>query len=236
MIKILTIFSLLQMSVTSLASCLSTEQLNTLAQAERTYLLEKVPPYFKHQLQKGHIALQIESVESEACQAKVTITLPQSDIDQATTVLDVQPAKKIMLAAQGQALPNQVTNHAIFSLEQPTLNIKETDIWQTAPLGKLRASVELMYALLTQHYAVVSPNQTNTTPWPDHTKQKIVKDCTNKQTSEACHCLANAYEKVISANQMAYIEYIRTNPYALATGVNQAFEAVKEKATQACKA
>lgn len=217
------------------AGCLSTSQLTQLAQTETNYLTQKIPPAFKHALQTNQVSITVESVDGEACQAKLLVTVPQADMDEANAVLDAQPAKKIMLNAQGYGLPQGTQQEAPFTVDANTLAIANADILQTAPLGKLRASLELMYAFITQKRAEVSEAQKNTQPWPSETKQLVVSSCSARQSPSVCACMAEQYALTIPSDQMEYIQYIRDNPYALATGANQGFEAIKHKAEAVCK-
>jgi hypothetical protein len=235
MIKTVIFLMLLQQAIISTAACLSGEQLNQLTKAEISYLSQKIPPAFKHALLQKKINVTVENADGGACQARLTVTVPQNDVDDAHRILDAQPAKKIMLSAQGYALPAGIHHEAIFNVDADNLTVGETDVLQTAPLGKLRASLELMYAFLTQKKAEVLPSQTNHTAWPIAIKQQVISGCTAKQSKAVCGCLADTYERTITANQMEYIEYVRANPYALATGANQGFEAIKVTAVASCQ-
>jgi hypothetical protein len=217
------------------ASCLSSSQLSQLGQTESDYLIQQIPPALKHAVHANEVTIAVESVDGESCQAKLVVTVPQADVDEANAVLDTQPAKKIMLSAQGYGLPQGTQHEAVFTVDTSTLEIANADILQTAPLGKLRASLELMYALITQKRAELSESQKNTKPWPKETKQLVVSSCSAHQKLAVCTCIAEQYALTISSHQMEYIQYIRENPYALATGANQGFEAVKQKAESACK-
>lgn len=235
MTKLVVLAILMAQSMFSLAACLSDAQLDQIKNAEITYLTEKIPPAFKHQLLASKITVNVEAVEDEQCQANLIITIPQQDVDEAHQILDAQPAKKIMLSAQGQALPDGARHAALFEVNANNLAVSEKDILQTAALGKLRASLELMYALLTQQYAQVSETQSNEQPWTAQMKAQSVNRCIDSQTEAVCRCLADQYSARISPNQMEYIEYVQANPYALATGANNGFENIKSVAAQACQ-
>jgi hypothetical protein len=217
------------------AGCLSSSQLSQLVQTETNYLVQKIPPAFKHAVQANEVTIAVESVDGEACQAKLLVTVPQADVNEANAVLDAQPAKKIMLNAQGYGLPENTKQEAVFMVDASTLAIANADILQTAPLGKLRASLELMYAFITQKRAEVLMEQKNTEPWPNETKQLVVSSCSAHQRPSVCACMAEQYALTIPSNQMEYIQYIRNNPYALATGVNKDFEMIKQKVISVCK-
>lgn len=224
---------MLQVSI-STAACLSDQQLQQLTNNELNYLSQKIPPTFEHAYQQNKISINVVHAENDPCQAQLLVTVPQSDVDEAHAILETQPAKKIMLTAQGYALPIGEVHAATFSVDVDTLKIDEKAFLQTAPLGKLRASLELMYAFLTQKRAEVIPSNLNQSAWPKNIKQQVVNSCSAHQSLAVCTCLADTYEKKITANQMEYIQYVRANPYALATGANQGFEAIKLTAEAAC--
>lgn len=234
MIKTSVFLFLLCQAAGALAGCLSNKQLDQLAQTEVEYLTQKIPPVFKHTLQENQIKVAVQAVEGDECKANLLVKLPQADVDEAQAFLDAQPAKKIMLSAQGYALPQGTDHQAIFSVDADKLAIADADILQTAPLGKLRASLELMYSFLTQKRAEVTQSQTNHVPWSNEIRQQEITSCSAKRTSAVCSCIVDQYALKIPANQMEYIQYIRTNPYALATGVNQAYEEIKQTAEIAC--
>lgn len=223
-----------QLSIAN-AGCLSGDQLKDLALKQTEYLLDKVPPAFAHAHQANKIQIMTLNVESDQCQARLKITLPQDELNEANAILDAQPAKKIMLAAQGQGLPTSTSSEAIFELNKVSLAVAEADQLQTGQLGRLRASIELMYALITQTRAALKPAQINEIAWSTQDTQQVTDACADKQSVAFCSCLANKYAEIISPEQMDYIDYIEANPYALATGVNQQFEALKKSASNACQ-
>lgn len=216
------------------AACLSNDQLSQLTQNEVSYLTQKIPPVFKHTLQANQIKVAVEAVDGDSCKANLMVKLPQADVDEAQSILDAEPAKKIMLSAQGYALPQGTQHQANFTVDADSLAIADADVLQTAPLGKLRASLELMYAFLTQKRAEVTPTQSNTAAWPNEVRQQELANCGANQTTAVCECIVNQYALKIPANQMEYIQYIRTNPYALALGADQAYEEVKQNAVSFC--
>lgn len=233
MLKITTFLILLLQASFVFASCLSDEQIKQLEKQEIEYLSEKIPPAFKHGLSSNSIKLAIQKVDSD-CKARLLVELPQSDIDDANAVLDAQPAKKIMLGAQGYELPQKTVNEATFNVDASSLAIASPDILQTAEFGKLRASLELMYAFITQKRAEIIGAQQNTDPWPSALTEQVVADCSNKGSASSCACIAEQYATKLTAHQMEYITYIRENPYALATGANDGFEILKRNAEAVC--
>lgn len=227
------LFSLLNANVV-FAACLSSSQLETLTETETNYLRQKIPPAFKHALEAKEVSLAVEAVDGEACIAKLVVKLPQAHIDEANAVLDAQPAKKIMLGAQGYELPQKTVNEATFNVDSSSLAIASPDILQTAGFGKLRASLELMYAFITQKRAEVIGDQQNPDPWPSALTKQVVANCSEKTSASTCSCIAEQYATKLTAHQMEYIIYIRENPYALATGANDGFEIIKRNAEAVC--
>ena len=234
MIKLfIVLFSLLNASVV-FAACLSSNQLETLTETEANYLRQKIPPAFKHALEAKEVSVAVEAVDGEACIAKLVVKLPQAHIEEANAVLDAQPAKKIILGAQGYELLQKTVNEATFNVDSSSLAIASPDTLQTAEFGKLRASLELMYAFITQKRAEMTGGQENTTPWPSALTEQIVASCSNKSSASVCACIAEQYATKLTEHQMEYIIYIRENPYALATGANDGFEIIKSNAESVC--
>jgi hypothetical protein len=227
------LLSLLNASVV-FAACLSSNQLETLTETEANYLRQKIPPAFKHALEAKEVSVAVEAVDGEACIAKLVVKLPQAHIDEANAVLDAQPAKKIMLGAQGYELPQKTVNEATFNVDSSSLAIASPDILQTAEFGKLRASLELMYAFITQKRAEMTGGQENTTPWPSELTKQMVTSCSAKESASICSCIVEQYATKLTAHEMEYITYIRENPYALATGANDGFEIIKRNAESVC--
>lgn len=134
----------------SVWACLPPSALTALADQEMQYLLQRVPPAFADavadQIVQGRMTLH----DASTCQIGWQMQLPAADVAEAQALLQVDVAKRIMLAAQGYEIPAQTTLTAEFKLAPGSMQIMHNDTLQTAELGKLRASVELMYALLTQ--------------------------------------------------------------------------------------
>lgn len=217
------------------AGCLSDSQLQQLTEKESRYLSQQIPPAFKHALVDKAVKLDVQAAVGEGCHAKLVLTLPQADIDEANAVLDAQPAKKIMLGAQGYALPQEVINTATFTVDPASLEIPNVDILQTAPYGKLRASVELMYSFISQKRSNISEAQTNETPWPEALTTQVVSSCDSATKAVDCTCVAKQYAMRIPARQMEYILSNEENPYAMGAGANQGFKTIKQKASSVCK-
>jgi len=221
------------------AACLSEAQLAKLNQQETDYLLGRIPPAFAHALADKKITISTKHASDAPCAATASITLPESELAEANQILDADIAKKIMLSAQGYGLPASTTVEATYQVDANTLTILPPEILQTAPLGNLRASVELMYATLTQARAKLSEPLQNNTPWQAVYKTQHIQKCSqnmtaNSEVSQACSCQADGLEKAVSERQMDYLDYIKSNPYALATGSNRTYEQWLAKLNDQC--
>jgi len=235
-----TIFLLaLGFSASVLASpCLDASGLEKLRQNELNYLLNRVPPAFKHAVDDGKITLKMLQAEGGACRAQATFNLPADDLAEGNQVLEADPAKRIILFSQGYALPESTTASAQFEVDAATLVVAHQDTLQTAELGKLRASIEMLYATLSQSRAVLLPNQTNTLTWPKATRDDAIQQCSTQSKAanvmETCTCKIDALAKVVSARQFEYQTYLRSNPYASATGAGNTFNALEQQVSQDC--
>lgn len=212
------------------AACLNPSQLETLQKNELSYMLNRIPPAFAHAVTDQQVALKVTEQQADPCTAALVVSVPEAHLKEAQAVLEADPAKTIMLTAQGYAIPSKTSLEASFKVVPSNLEIPSAETLQTAALGQLRASVELMYSLITQARANLPDNAQNATPWSTAYQQTNTQRCSEKYTlssgqdmAGACACQANALAKHVSERQMEYIDYVRSNPYALATGSSQYF-------------
>lgn len=223
------------------AACLNTTQLQTLQQNEQRYLLNRIPPAFAHAVSDQQVTLSVTEKQDQPCTAVLVLNLPSAHLQEANAVLDADPAKKIMLSAQGYAIPATTPLEATFTVVPASLEIPAPETLQTSALGQLRASVELMYSLITQARANLKENAENTVPWSSAYQQTNTQRCSEKYTvpagqdmASACTCQANTLAKHVSERQMTYINYVRSNPYAVATGSSQYYAGLERQAQLAC--
>jgi hypothetical protein len=226
-------------SVNAYADCLTSHQLLQLTQQEQAYLTGRIPPAFTHAVKAGEVKLQMVEAPATTCSVQVTFTLPESDLAQANALLDADIAKKIMLGAQGYQLPASTTPSAVFAVAPDHLTIAHADTLQSGALGQLRASVEMMYSLITQARANVTPASQNSQAWGAETKQAQLAACTKKNAqvanvTDACKCQVDALAQKVSEQQMAYVEYVNSNPYAFATGSNQGYTKLLQEINARC--
>jgi hypothetical protein len=228
--------SLLLLACAPVSACLDQSSLNALADKEMQYLLQRIPPAFADAVSDHLIQGQMTLQAADACQVHWQLTLPAADIAEAQALLQAEPAKQIMLAAQGYQIPEQVSVEADFAVDPATLQPKHQEVLQTAPLGKLRASVELMYAMLTQ--ARTSGGQGAQTPWTQAELQSTEASCQQQFRAEdrekACACYSHGLAEKYSARQVKYNRYLMTNPYAFATGNGGDFKQLDKSLRATC--
>jgi hypothetical protein len=223
------------------AACLNPVQLETLQKNELSYMQNRIPPAFAHAVSDQQVTLKITEQQAEPCTAVLVVNVPEAHLKEAQAVLEADPAKNIMLAAQGYAISTTTSLEANFKVVPTSLEIPSAETLQTAALGQLRASVELMYSLITQARANLPDNAQNATPWSSAYQQANTKRCSEKYTlssgqdmAVACACQANTLAKHVSERQMEYIDYVRSNPYAVATGSSQYFARLESETLLAC--
>lgn len=242
MVKVLSCLALLvSIAPNAYAACLNEAQLATLQQNETQFLLGRIPPAFAHALQDQQVKLAMaEATDSpDGCAAKLTITVPADDLAAANRLLEADIAKKIMLSAQGYALPESTQLEAMFKVDPVTLAVPAKEGLQVAALGKVRASVEMMYAMLTQAQANIDMNTPNTLAWSAEFLAQELKACeatfaSTANVQSACACRAEGIAKQVSERQMAYITYVKSNPYALATGSNNTYDVLEKNISLGC--
>lgn len=218
----------------SVLACLDAQALNGLADKEMQYMLQRIPPAFADAVSDQLIHGQMTAVSADACEAHWQLRLPAADIAEAQALLQADPAKQIMLAAQGYQIPEQAVLEADFAVDAGSLQVKHQDTLQTSALGKLRASVELMYAMLTQARA---NGQSHAQPWTGADKQALAADCQQSpsvKSPAACDCYVDGLAEKYSARQVRYNRYLSTNPYAFATGNGAEFKQLDKKLQAEC--
>lgn len=227
-------------------ACLNDTALNQLKAGEVAYLYSRNVPTMTHALQDDLFKIQVtQSGDASNCNVLITYLLPETDIAQANQMFDKNPGKRIMLAGQGYQLPEskQISANAkIKSLEisptEPT--IQHDDTLQSAPLGRNRASVELMYATLAQSRATVTPNTLNSQPWPTDLLEQQNSTCKTSYSSEtsiteACICRTQSLSERVSPRQLSYIQYLASDPYSAATGALTSYNTLSEQINFNCK-
>lgn len=226
-------------SLSAQAACLNDTALQQVAKNELDYMLGRIPPAFADAVADKSVTLKALPTEAETCAAKIEMTVPQQDITTANELLAHDPAKKIILFSQGYTLPETTQLSAVFKLNEKTLEVVHAETLHSAELGKLRASVEMMYAMITQARADVDPNARNTQAWSKYFTQQHIADCkksfSNTSNGDAgCECQVSKLAEAVSEKQMRYVDYLYSNPYALGTGSGKNFAELKRNIDASC--
>jgi len=221
------------------AACLDNNALQKLSNNEIEYMLGRIPPAFSDTVADKKIKFKMQVAEASTCKVNFEVTLPESDVKEANLVLAADPAKKIILFSQGYVLPETTTLNAAFTVDPVSLQASHADILQSGELGKLRASIEMMYAMLTQQRAKIDEKMQNNQPWSAEFRQQQLAKCTKQfestqQAAAGCECQINKTSEIASERQISYVEYVDSNPYAQATGASKNFAAVKSQIQLGC--
>lgn len=241
MTKMISTVSLTFVALSSLAfaadgsACVDDQALQNLAKQEINYMLQRIPPAFADAVSDQQIRGEMTLQDSASCQVHWQLTLPEADIAEAQALLQAEPAKQIMLAAQGYQLPDRPLLEADFSLDASLSQPKHQETLQTAALGKLRATVELMYAMLTQARA---NGQGNGQAWTMPEKQALQTSCAQQFQADnaalACQCYSDGLADKFSSRQVKYNQYLASNPYAFATGNGASFKQLDKSLQTNC--
>lgn len=242
LLGLISIFTLM----TQAQACLDQGALTQLKTAELTYLVSRNVPTMTHALQDNIFTIQVTQGEDATdCHAVITYQLPETDITEANQILNNSPGKRIMLAGQGYQLPetNQIRANVkvnVSKINSTQLSFDHEDVLQSAPLGRNRASVELMYATLIQSRAIVMTNTLNTQPWPYELIEVQKSTCKTNYSSdapmsEACDCRVRSLSERLSPRQLSYIQYLASDPYSSATGALASYNSLSEQINFSCK-
>lgn len=231
------LFLLISLSLSATACNLNSETLATIQNNEIRYLEARIPPAFKHALEDKQFKLTTTS--SENCMVSMQAFIDASALIEANQSLEENPAKRIMLSSQGYSLPESETMQYSFKVDD-NLQALHAETLQTSELGKARASIEMVYSILSQNRAArVSETHQNTLPWSKAYKDKFTDQCvraqkSNLDNSSTCECRAKTFAEHLNEREMEYSEYIRSNPYAKATGADKGFSALEQNVMLSC--
>jgi len=216
-------------------ACIDESAMKALADKEMQYMLKRIPPAFVDAVTDGVIQGKMMVVAADTCQVRWQLMLPAGEIAEAQALLQADPAKRIMLSAQGYELPEKPVVTAEFSVDAANVQPRHEDTLQTGPLGKLRASVELMYAMLTQARA---NEQTSGRPWSAEELQSAQASCQQQfrapQSAPNCECYVQGLAEKYTLRQVRYNQYLSTNPYAFATGNGASFKRLDKSLKTHC--
>jgi hypothetical protein len=227
------------LTITAQAACLSDAALQQVSQNELNFMLGRIPPAFADAVADKSVSVKAVSAEAEMCSAKILVTVPEQDIQAANAILARDPAKKIILFSQGYSLPETTQLSATFKLDEKTLQVAHQETLHSAELGKLRASVEMMYSMITQSRADIDPQSRNSLAWGKEFAQQQTANCSKTFINSAnvaagCECQVQKLAEVVSEKQMRYVDYINSNPYAQGTGSGKNFAEIKRNVDASC--
>ncbi len=236
-----TIFTLLLTIAGQVQACLNEPAINQLKKQEIAYFTARHVPTMTHALQDQLFEIDITpSNEASNCSVIITYKISEADIAEANQIFDASPGKRIMLTGQGYQLPASKQIRANASINPTEVNIAHADTLQSAPLGRNRASIELMYATLAQSRALITPNALNTQPWPADLTTEQISACKKSYASdadiaEACGCRVKSLGERISHRQFSYIQYLASDPYSSATGALSGYNGLSNQINFDCK-
>lgn len=209
------------------------KQLN---QAELAVLMKNAPT-FQHAWQDGTFKLSWSELKphAQACQAQLQVTLPEADLAEANQYLQANPAKRILMAAQGYAVAEQAVQQLDFFYQVEQGKVKTLNQDHFA-LRQLHSNIEYTYQLLAQLRIAVSANSQNTQAWPDSLQQSELTSCQTaaKLTAAGCACRLQALQQHVSPRQKELLDYIRQQPYSVAAGVMDGFVQLSKQIDQGC--
>lgn len=221
------------------AECLDQANLAQMKAEQLAYFKAKFPPAFKHAFEDGKLRLEYETSDTEhadVCSVDLRVTLPDADLSLAQAVLAKDPAKSIMLNAQGYRLPETNPLQATFNVERPYQPLPSHAYLQTKPLGKLTSQIELLYAFVTQASVEAISAERQPKPWQSQEIKLAQTKCQSLVSSGSinCACRVEKLSQQIGFRDYESIDSIQNNPYAFATGAGASVKAIFSIVDQAC--
>lgn len=218
------------------AACADDATLKKVNEKELQYMLNRVPPAFSQAVEDAQITYQHAVADAQTCEVTLTVVFPESHLQEAQSALDADLSKKILLAAQGYSLPEKTKVSATYSLNIENLSAKPQETLQSGALGKLRASVEMMYSLITQK-RLNNLTEKTITNWSTQALEKAMNGCqTMDKTKSLCDCKLQFYAKSISPRDYENLLYSQSNPYAFASTKNAYLSQLAETSEKNCGA
>lgn len=217
-------------------ACDNNKDLRKLIQSETNKLLVNAPT-FKHGLEDKEIQLTLSNaiLDKGHCLAKFTLTLPQRDLDEANHYLNENPAKKILLAAQGYGIPEKTTNEVPYHYEVIDGEPKPI-LAENTELKSLYNNIEYTYQLLAQLRINIDGIPKNSVSWTyDQTKNEYLSCVKSKDLSEAqCNCRVKKLSDSLSPRKMELINFIQSQPYSVATGAMNSYLQFSKSINESC--
>lgn len=225
----------------ALASCSDPSAIGKLTTIETEKLLSNAPT-FKQAWEDKAIQIVFSNLKDQGneCVALLKLQLPQADLDEANQHLDQNPAKRILIAAQGYSVPDSTTIEVPFTYQIIDGKVLPSNP-NTPELKALHNNIEYTYQLLAQLRIHVDENATNQQAWSNSELQASTNSCLNNKAFKSkdvnfCSCRTEKLSKSISAKQMELVNYIETQPFSIATGSMNGFNKLNEKISDACTA
>lgn len=223
----------------SAQACDSTEAGETLRAIETTKLLQH-PLAFSHGWQDGEIRLSVAQGRQNAegnCTAMMKLEIPQRDLDTVNAHLDQNPAKRILLGAQGYSVPPAPMFEVPFNFTlENGKPVAAND--GNRPLDDMHHSLEFMYQLLTQLGAEISAPGNNQQPWPAGLHESERSACQTSlaasDAATACSCRVQALEASYNARQMALIGHLLSHPYSTTSKAIVTFNVLSNDINKRC--
>jgi hypothetical protein len=215
------------------------DDVNALYAAESARLLENAPP-FRHAWEDKTAQLRFSDIKttSEGCVATMQLTLPQQDLDEVNADLNSNPAKRILLAAQGYTIPEQAVSQVEYHYQLK--DGKAVPLANNQALNNLHNSLEYMYQNLAQQRIALKKGVKNTATWDESLKQSEHALCKQQLTVAvgnldfACTCRVDNLSRILSPRQMELVHFIESQPYSAATGALNAYAHTSKEINEDC--
>ena len=235
-----TLFLILFTLSTAKAACDDADMMTALKSIESNRLLENAPT-FRHAWEDNTIKLDFTAAQQsgEQCLAMMQISLPQQDIDEVNAYLNENPAKRILLGAQGYTVPESTVSKVEYFYQVEANKAMPSNAHNQA-LNSLHSSLEYMYQTLAQQRIVLKKDVKNTVKWSESTVQVEKTAClntlqsTNLEMEAACACRVDALSQALSPRQLELVSFIQKQPYSAATGVLNSYQNASNEINQAC--
>ena len=226
---------LLVLANTPLFACNNPEIRQLVQKTEHDKLLGNAPT-FRHAWndQKISVSFSESQTKDDYCTMEMTIKLPNEDIKQVNQYLEANPAKRILLAAQGYGVPNESTTVEYF-YEPDGSDLNE----KNQALNQLHNNIEFTYQTLAQERAIIPDNASNKMPWSQAMVQTERTNCEaaatkQNQPNNHCTCRVEKLSDMLSERQMELVHFIQSQPFSAATGVLNNFNKISTNVNNVC--
>lgn len=220
-------------------ACNDAATLDALYKLESAKLLENAPT-FRHAWDDKNIQLSFTDAKptAQGCVATMQLTLPKQDLDEVNASLDENPAKRILLGAQGYTVPDNTISKVdyFYTLNNGQLSLANDG---SQALKSLHSNIEFMYQSLAQERIVLKPDTGNTVAWSELDKAAEQKSCMTQYKASvdlatACSCRADKLSTKLSPRQIELVAFIQNQPYSAATGVLSSYKQASKEINEAC--